>query len=237
MTEYLKGYKGFEHGLICRDKQYKENTVFEEDTFYKLKDGEFVECSAIIGQNPYMSNTELWNIKTGHALQPDISDKPYVQYGVAAEPLIRELFKLNYPKYEVLYEENNSWFNSDYPFAAASLDGWLVERETGRTGIWECKTSEIVSSMHKEKWQDKIPMNYYCQILHYLMVRTDCEFAHLTALLTWKFEDKEMYQQLRNYHIEREDAQDDIEYLKNKESEFWEYVQDGKRPALVLPEI
>ena len=31
MTEYLKGYKGFEHGLICRDKQYKENTVFEED--------------------------------------------------------------------------------------------------------------------------------------------------------------------------------------------------------------
>lgn len=184
-----------------------------------------------------MSNTELWNIKTGHALQPDISDKPYVQYGVAAEPLIRELFKLNYPKYEVLYEENNSWFNSDYPFAAASLDGWLVERETGRTGIWECKTSEIVSSMHKEKWQDKIPMNYYCQILHYLMVRTDCEFAHLTALLTWKFEDKEMYQQLRNYHIEREDAQDDIEYLKNKESEFWEYVQDGKRPALVLPEI
>lgn len=91
--------------------------------------------------------------------------------------------------------------------------------------------------MHKEKWQDKIPMNYYCQILHYLMVRTDCEFAHLTALLTWKFEDKEMYQQLRNYHIEREDAQDDIEYLKNKESEFWEYVQDGKRPALVLPEI
>ena len=195
------------------------------------------ECSAIIGQNPYMSNTELWNIKTGHALQPDISDKPYVQYGVVAEPLIRELFKLNYPKYEVLYEENNSWFNSDYPFAAVSLDGWLVERETGRTGIWECKTSEIVSSMHKEKWQDKIPMNYYCQILHYLMVRTDCEFAHLTALLTWKFEDKEMYQQLRNYHIEREDAQDDIEYLKNKESEFWEYVQDGKRPALVLPEI
>lgn len=44
MTEYLKGYKGFKHGLICRDKQYKENTVFEGDTFYKLKDGEFVEC-------------------------------------------------------------------------------------------------------------------------------------------------------------------------------------------------
>lgn len=28
----MKGYKGFEKGLICRGKQYAENTVFEEDT-------------------------------------------------------------------------------------------------------------------------------------------------------------------------------------------------------------
>ena len=26
-----KGYKGFEKGLVCRGKQYKENTIFEED--------------------------------------------------------------------------------------------------------------------------------------------------------------------------------------------------------------
>lgn len=31
MGEFKKGYKGFEKGLICRGKQYKENTVFEED--------------------------------------------------------------------------------------------------------------------------------------------------------------------------------------------------------------
>ena len=30
MGEILKGYKGFEKGLICRGKQYQENTVFEE---------------------------------------------------------------------------------------------------------------------------------------------------------------------------------------------------------------
>ncbi len=27
----IKGYKGFSKGLVCRDKQYAENTVFEED--------------------------------------------------------------------------------------------------------------------------------------------------------------------------------------------------------------
>ena len=25
----MKGYKGFNPGLICRDKQYQENTVFK----------------------------------------------------------------------------------------------------------------------------------------------------------------------------------------------------------------
>ena len=32
MSENLKGYKAFEPGLICRGKQYAENTVFEEDS-------------------------------------------------------------------------------------------------------------------------------------------------------------------------------------------------------------
>ena len=30
--EKMKGFKGFEKGLICRGKQYAENTVFEEET-------------------------------------------------------------------------------------------------------------------------------------------------------------------------------------------------------------
>ena len=27
----MKGYKGFEKGMVCRGKQYAENTVFEEE--------------------------------------------------------------------------------------------------------------------------------------------------------------------------------------------------------------
>ena len=195
------------------------------------------EASAIIGCNPYMSNVELYMLKTGQSEQEDISDKPYVQYGISAEPLIRNIFKINYPQYEVFYEENNSFTNDRFPWAAASLDGWIEERETGRHGVWECKTSEIVSSMHKEKWKDKIPDNYYCQLLHYFLVREDCEFAHLTALLTWKFEDREIYQQLRNYHIERSEVEDDIRFLEDSERRFWQHVQKRNCPALVLPKI
>ena len=35
----MKGYKGFEKGLVCRGKQYAENTVFEEDTAEICKSG------------------------------------------------------------------------------------------------------------------------------------------------------------------------------------------------------
>ena len=35
----MKGYKAFGHGMICRGKQYKENTVFEEDDAVICKKG------------------------------------------------------------------------------------------------------------------------------------------------------------------------------------------------------
>ena len=35
----MKGYKGFEKGLVCKGKQYAENTVFEEDQAEICKSG------------------------------------------------------------------------------------------------------------------------------------------------------------------------------------------------------
>ena len=195
------------------------------------------DASSIIGMNGWKTNVQLWEEKTGLVIPEDISDKPYVQYGIAAEPIIRELFKLNYPQYKVEYVDNNSWTNTKFPFAAVSHDGWMTEIETGRKGIWECKTTEIVSSMSKEKWAGRIPDNYYVQLIHSLMVREDCEFAHLTALLTFKFNEKELYQQIKNYHIERKDVLDDIAYLAQEEERFWKQVQNKVRPNLLLPSI
>ena len=195
------------------------------------------DASAILGLNGWKTNVQLWEEKTGRVIPEDISSKPYVQFGINAEPIIRELFQLNYPQYKLSYVENWSHVNDAMPWAAASLDGELTEITTGRKGIWECKTSEIVSSMSKEKWSGRLPDNYFAQLIHYLMVREDCDFAHLTALLTFKFSEKELYQQIKNYHIERKDVLDDIEYLTQEEKKFWKQVQERKRPALILPEI
>ena len=192
------------------------------------------EASAVVGLNPYMSNTDLWSIKTGRREAEDISDKPYVRYGHDAEPLLRELFKLDFPDYKVGYVDNNLFLNSRYPWAHASLDGWLQDPE-GRTGILEIKTTEILQSMQKEKWKDRIPDNYYLQVLHYMMVM-EADFACLKAQLKYDY-DGDIYLQIRHYWIERQDVENDIRILSEKEEEFWHHMQNSTRPATLLPEI
>ena len=185
------------------------------------------DASAILGMNPYRTNIELWQIKTGQLVPEDISDKPYVKYGTEAEQYLRELFKLDFPEYQVCYEENNMFLNGKYPFGHASLDGWL--------GVWECKTTNILQSMQKEKWDHRIPDNYYIQILHYLLI-TEFDFAILKAQLKSEF-GGEIYIQTKHYKIERSEVQADIDLLESSERKFWKQVQERKRPDLILPNI
>lgn len=192
------------------------------------------EISTVVGCNPYMDNVTLWEIKTGRRKADDISYKPYVQYGTRAEEYLRELFALDFPQYKVVYGENNSFANDKYPFARASLDGWLID-ENGRTGILEIKTTEILRSGQREKWKDRIPMNYYCQVCFYMAVM-EADFAVLKAQLKTDF-GGDVRLETRHYHIERGEAQEDIDYLMQKGAEFWEYVKSDVRPPLILPEV
>ena len=192
------------------------------------------DAACILGMNPWKTNIELWLEKTGQSKAEDISEKPYVKYGTKAEAHLRELFKLDFPEYAVAYEENNLWINSDYPWAHASLDGWIADQE-GRMGILEIKTTNILQSMQKEKWNHRIPDNYYIQILHYLMV-TGFDFAILKAQLKSEF-NGEIYLQTKHYKIERSEVEADIEFLQSSERKFWKQVQDQKRPGLILPTV
>ncbi len=190
------------------------------------------DASAVVGLNPYKTNQDLWREKTGRKQAANISDKPYVIYGHQAEPHLRAMFALDYPEYQVEYYENNMILNTDYPWAHASLDGELIDQD-GRRGILEIKTSSILQSMQKEKWRDMIPDNYYIQVLHYLMV-TGYEFAVLVAQLKYDFKG-DVVKQTRHYFMEREELQDDIEYLAAAERDFWEMIKEDREPDLILP--
>jgi len=192
------------------------------------------EAACIVGMNPYQSNVDLWELKTGRKKAEDISGNPYVQYGTKAESFLRELFALDYPQYKVEYQEHNIWLNSDYPFAHASLDGWLTD-SYGRKGVLEIKTTNIQNAGMKERWNNRIPDNYFIQVLHYLMV-TGFDFVILKAQLKWDF-DGDVMCQTKHYVIEREEVEDDIAVLIDAERRFTEYLVTDTRPPLILPNI
>lgn len=193
------------------------------------------EASAIIGKNPYMSNQELWELKVGLKEHEDIGNKPCVQYGKEAEAPLRELFKLDFPKYEVQYKDFDLIRHDKHQFILATLDGRLIEKETGRIGILEIKTTEILRSMQKEKWNQGIPDNYYIQVLWQLLA-TGYDFAVLKAQLKYQYSG-EVRTESKHYFIERSEVQEDIDYLEEAGIKFWVHVENRTRPPLILPEL
>lgn len=192
------------------------------------------DASACVGMNPYKDNIQLWEEKTGLIAPEDISDKDYVQYGTKAEMHLRELFAMDFPEYQVSYDENNMFLNTDYPWMHASLDGELLDLD-GRHGTLEIKTTQLMQGMQREKWDNRIPDNYYCQVLHYLAV-TGYEFAVLKAQIKSEWGGG-LRITTKHYHIERKDVEEDIRYLVEKEKRFWDCVVSGRRPDLILPAI
>lgn len=193
------------------------------------------EIACVVGANPYKSTVDLWLEKIGEYIPEDISDKPYVKYGTEAEEHLREIFKLDYPEMRVLYDENNSFTNDRYPWAQASLDGWMYDQD-GRLGILEIKTSNINTAAQNEKWKGQIPQNYYCQVCMYMAV-LEADFAILKAQLKHDRGNGDIYHITNHYRIERAEAQEDIDYIMKQGAKFWEFVEKRVEPPLVLPEI
>ena len=191
------------------------------------------DISCILGLNPWKTNRQLYEEKKGIIESPDLSDNALVQYGTKAEEHIRALFQLDHPELEVEYIPNNSWRNTDYPFAAASLDGWFTEKETGRKGILEIKTATITNATQSNHWKDSIPDNYYCQVLFYLGV-TGWDFVILRANLKYESPDKPLYVATREYRIERSEVEEDIKTVIEAASQFAEQLKKNTPPPTLL---
>jgi len=126
-------------------------------------------------------------------------------------------------------------YNIDYPFIFASLVGDLTEITTKRKVVLEIKTTEILRSMQYENWKDKVPDNYYIQVLHQLLA-TGYDFAILKAQLKTVYGD-DVRLSVRHYQFERKEVEEDIEYLLEKEIVFWQCVEQDRKPNLILPPI
>lgn len=193
------------------------------------------DASAVLGLNPYMTNVELWKLKTGRKQKEDISNKDVVIYGNKLEPVLIDLFEADNQDYEIIDKEearknkfHNFIYHNKYKFLLANLDGVIRNKNTNELGVLEIKTCQL-NQYNFSKWKDTIPINYYCQVLHYLNV-TNYSYAFLYALL--KHQD---FLEVKKYKILKNEVQEEIDNLQNKEIEFWtKYVEKDIEPNLLI---
>lgn len=108
-----------------------------------------------------------------------------------------------------------------------------IKLKKGMRGVLEIKTTDVLSSMHREKWNNHIPQNYYVQTLHYLNV-TNYDFVILMAQL--KFRDKNgiITYENRFYGFLREGRENDLQFLEKEMDKFYLSVKNKIEPALII---
>ena len=189
------------------------------------------DAACLLGLNPWKSNVKLFREKMHPDAVQEI-DSDAMAYGREAEPILRKLFQMDHPEQKVSYVENNLWVNEKYPFAHASLDGW-TSRDEYCMGILEIKTATIRRRIQAQEWDGRIPNNYYCQVLWYMMV-TEAQHANITALLRREGGDSI----IRTHFIDRtEEVEQDIQVLRSAGERFWDRLKDGDEPSLILPNV
>ena len=184
------------------------------------------DAAAALGMSKWMSNVDLWKLKTGRAVQEDLSDNPFVRYGTLAEDPLRQLYKLNHEDvYDLYYEPNVILVNIKKPYMCYSPDALLIEKETGRLGIWENKTARIYRA-DKKTWISEIPREYYVQILHGMNV-TGAQFVELQVEINHAG-----WYERKTFHVERNDVLDDLKFELDGVKDFITYVQKNVEPPL-----
>lgn len=150
-------------------------------------------------------------------------DKPYLTASLDGEIEIVKDFKFTsyWKKHYTKYGE----FEEEAPSP--------ILLRKGMKGVLEIKTTDVLSSMHKENWHNAIPQNYYVQTLHYLNV-TGYDFVILMAQL--KFTDKYgvITYENRFYGYLRLGKESDLEYLENEMDKFHYHVKNKIEPALKI---
>lgn len=187
------------------------------------------EVAAAIGMSPRQTPEELWEVKTGRKKPKDLSTNEKVQFGQNAEGLIRDLYVLEHPIYKCEYHPYRVYYQEETPFLTATLDGELFNVNEGTFGIYEGKTAEVSKKAQWEKWNGKVPDNYYIQLCQQLWcVGKEYTFSVLNAKLKKLNGDSE----LRSYDFSREAMEEDIAWVVLEAKKFWRYVQEDKRPPI-----
>lgn len=186
------------------------------------------DAAAVAGFSKWKNAVTLWEEKCNIREAKDISGDEAVQRGVRMEDAIRTFFCTSHPELAVEHHAYDILFQSERPWMFATLDGEATDGD-GRKGILEIKTASPNGKAGWAEWDGAVPQGYYVQILHQLLA-AGYSFAYLQAALYGRNGDVT----LREFSFDRKDCEADIQWLLQKETDFWNCVQTGKRPGLTI---
>ena len=198
----------------------------EEDFLENRKKGlGCSDASAILGYNPWMSNTKLYDLKC-EIIDNDFKTNDAIEFGNNMESYLHDIFFLQYPNMIPYSTKDISLVSNEKPYILANLDGFMQD-ENGRFGVLEIKT---VNTKFGPWYKEEIPMYYLCQLMHYMYV-TGADFAIMYGFLNSPY--KCVAATLIKITFERIDYQDSINYLIEEETKFWENnIIKRVRPSL-----
>lgn len=177
------------------------------------------DAGAICGVNPYKTQYEVWLEKRGLTQSQDESEA--MRWGLILEkPILKEYERISGNKarpHDALVR------HPQYEYMIAHVDGIIVSPDGSKVeGILEIKTA---GEFAKKDWgmpgTDIIPESYNLQVQHYMAV-LGLPYADVAALIGGR--DFRIYHILRNELI--------INYLIQREGEFWELVKNGTPPPI-----
>lgn len=170
---------------------------------------------------------QLFDELTGEAEHGDIEGNELIDMGIAEEPLSRQLFALENPRYTIYDGSNLLWVSRTKPWMSCTLDAILVDSETQQ---WS--DLEIKCAPWSNKWRsDFMPDNYFVQVLWQLSV-TGMRRAFLKARLRWEEEYMRTMSRAveKNYYIDSAmpEVKRQMAALEEHGEKFFRMVEEGR---------
>ena len=172
------------------------------------------DCAAAVGLSRWKSPFQLWAEKTDRVVPTKAGEAAY--WGSIMEPILRAEVAKRMPEAEV--RECPFFLRSkEHPYMLANLDGY-VKNSDGSFSVLEIKTANAFAAV--QDWQNGLPIEYYCQVMHYMAV-TGMNSAYVAVLLGGN-----------TFEIQKIDRDEDmIQHIIRMEEHFWyEYMLKDTPP-------
>ena len=172
------------------------------------------DCSAAVGLSRWKSPFMLWSEKTDRIIPSKAGEAAY--WGSVMEPILRSEVAKRMPDAEV--RECPFFLRSkEHPYMLANIDGYIKNPDDSFS-VLEIKTANAYAAV--QDWQNGLPIEYYCQVMHYCAI-TGMQSAYVAVLLGGN-----------TFEIQKIDRDEDmIQNITRMEENFWyEYMLKDTPP-------